>query len=194
MQTLEFYFPNDILPGLADEQLTNQLIVLDKECFEGITDEDEGTLDDWLSVRNACTGAVIYSNNTPVGYIDFVALNQQGIELMRQGKVQDGKLTSLTREIKNTGEMSLYLVCIALKPAFRGKGLGNLLWNTTRNGLIEKKVKVKEVFATIWTSEGDRFLNQFGLEDVAQDAKNHRIVRLLGVKGGVLPEAGVYRE
>lgn len=157
--------------------LTEKLIDIDYKCFGELQDEDEGTVDEWNSVRDNIFTNLILVDNTIVGYIDFVNINKDGIDNLLNGKLRDGKIFNFI-EKKTKSNLTLYIISIAILDEYRDKGLAGLLWNKARDYFIKNKYSVDKVYANIWTESGWNFFNKFNIELKKIDDAGHRIVEI----------------
>lgn len=166
--------------------LTQQLIAIDYKCFGDIEVEDEGTAEQWTKIRNACFVHVIYENDIPLGYIDFVSLKSEGIEKLLKGDLRDGEVPEYAN-INPSSFLTLYVAVIAILPEYRRKGLSKFLWNKSREYFISNKYSIETLYSNVWTDEGWNFFNHFEIELKNQDKNNHRIIQVK-LKNNQLPQ------
>ncbi len=157
--------------------LTQSLIDIDYKCFGDIETEDEGTVDKWDAIEDACFAHVIFDNDTPVGYIDFVSLRPNGIERLLKGELRDGEVPNYANTTPSPS-LSLYITAIAILPEYRGRGLSKILWNKSRDYFISNKYYIEELYSNIWTNEGQTFFNHFKTELKNKDGENHHIIKI----------------
>lgn len=163
----------------VNKKTTEALIELDRRCFPEISKEDEGDAESWMKIHKGCIGTVLFNEDTPIGYIDFVSLNERGVESFVRGEVQDGKLEGLINDSISTElKHSLYLVCIAIDPLYRGRRYSVLMWNEARKEMKKRNLKVKEIYATIWSKDGMRISQKHKGVEIGTDTIGHPLIRI----------------
>ncbi len=160
-----------------EKQLIEKLIDIDYKCFGEIEIEDEGKAEDWEKINKFCFASVIYDNDTPVGYIDFLSINPDGIAKLLDGKLRDGEIFNFVGKDLSS-PLTLYIVTIAILEEYRNKGLSNLLWNKSRDYFISNGYLINKIYANIWTESGWNFFNKFNIELKKIDNAGHRIVEI----------------
>ena len=159
------------------KQLIEDLIDIDYKCFGETEIEDEGKAEDWEQINKFCFASVIYDNDTPVGYIDFLSINSDGVAKLLDGKLRDGELFNFINKDLNS-PLTLYIVAIAILEEYRNKGLSNLLWNKSRDYFISNNYLIDRVYANIWTESGWNFFSKFNIELKKIDEEGHRIIEI----------------
>ncbi len=168
--------------GSADEitdqhNLTQQLINIDYKCFGDLEIKDEGKIEDWKKINEFCFTIIIFDQNIPIGYIDFLSINSDGVTKLLDGKLRDGELFNFINADLNS-PLTLYIVAIAILKDYRNKGLSNLLWNKSRDYFISNGYLINKVYANIWTESGWNFFSKFNTELKKIDDVGHRIVEI----------------
>jgi len=158
------------------ENLVKKLIEIDNICYGEIDEKDEGVSDYWSKMHQAIFSFVAMKNDEPIGYFDFVALNQEGLKKLQAGNLRDGEMEKFIRSGDLLGEVNLYLISMAILPEYRGQGVGQRIWHTVKNYFIENNLKIKNLYATIWTQAGHTFLKKFNYKVIAKDPQGHEIV------------------
>ncbi len=159
------------------KQLIEKLIDIDYKCFGEIEIEDEGKAEDWEKINKFCFTSVIYNNDTPIGYIDFLSINSAGVAKLLDGKLKDGELFNFVNKDLSS-PLTLYIVAIAILEKYRNKGLSNLLWNKSRDYFISNNHLIDKVYANIWTESGWNFFKKFNMELKKIDGAGHRIIEI----------------
>lgn len=170
----------------SQEQLVSQLCEIDRICFSDIVDEDEGNEAFWMKNRKASYAQILLREGIPVGYIDFLKVNESGLGAMYSGTVQDGKLEGLL-DTGDSKTVIFYIPSICVLPECRERGLSRELWNASAAYFIANNFFIKELYAVVWTSDGEEFFSQFQKEVVSKDVYGHPIIRI-HLEDGRLPE------
>ncbi len=122
MEKVKIYCTRD----LDDESdITTKLCALDARCYEKTNPEEDdfGTEDYWIRVRESSFCFVVEIGNEPVAYVDFLVLNKKGEEFFKSGKFRDGQLEGCLEFGLFTQPMALYITSIVTDIDFRRKGL-----------------------------------------------------------------------
>lgn len=168
-------------PG--QENITEELIKIDSECFNDTGISDWGTLDYWLKNRKASFVELLLHNKEIVGYCDFLVLNEAGLKKLKTGNWRDGEIDSSLLSNKEDHDLSIYLIAIAIRKKFRGLGLAKKLWNSARKRFIEDGYFIKDIYGIIWTADGDRLFKNFNPVVIGQDFAGHQIIQIKPLDG-----------
>jgi GNAT superfamily N-acetyltransferase len=158
------------------ESLVNKLIEIDRVCYGEIDEKDEGSGEYWNEIAPALLGFVAVKDGEPVGYIDFVILNDFGVEKVKTGLLRDGELKNFVELKHNDNEINLNFVSAAILSEYRKNGLGQKLLNFAFNYFKEKNLKIKNIYATIWTPAGHAFMSKFNYKVIAKDPQGREVV------------------
>lgn len=173
IESIKIFPANEITD---QENLIKKLIEIDNVCYGEIDQKDEGVSGYWSKMHQAIFSFVAIKDNEPIGYFDFVALNEAGLENLKAGNLRDGEMEKFIRPGDLFGEVNLYLVSMAILPQYRGHGLGQRFWYSIKNYFIENNIKIKNLYATIWTPAGHAFLKKFDYTVITKDPQGHEVV------------------
>ena len=147
--------------GWDGETLVNHLIAIDYETIEGLRPEDEGTIETWKEVRfdYSETWGILYSDPGEIeGYWSFVPVFPDYFDKLMEGIILEGAITREMIPPKNEkGRFDIYLTTIALREAYRGKGLVQLLYQSFVKAIeafAEKGVYFNRIGANAYTDAG----------------------------------------
>lgn len=167
--------------------ITKELIAIDNECFDGMADADEGDLDYWLANRSASFVELLLDGKQIIGYIDFLALSETGINNLEAGDWRDGMIDNSCLSDKKQSAMSLYALSMAIKKEYRGLGLSKRLWNSARERFMRENYRIKDVYGIVWTAAGRGFLKAFEPQIINHDFAGHPII-VIKTQDGKLSE------
>jgi len=161
---------------IDQEKLIKKLIEIDNICYGEIDEKDEGFEEYWKKLNKSIFSFVAIKNDEPIGYFDFVALNDFGVEKIKTGLLRDGELEDFIDVDFNKSELNLNFISAAILPDYRKMGLGKKLMNFAFDYFKEKDLKIKNIYATIWTPAGHAFLKKFNYKLITKDPQGHEMV------------------
>ncbi len=158
------------------ENLIKKLIEIDEICYGAIDEKDEGSEKYWDEISGGLLSFVAVKDNEPIGYLDFIALNNVGVEKIKTGLLRDGELKEFIDLNFNDKELDLNFISAAILPKYQKNGLGKRLLDFALNYFKEKDLKIKNIYATIWTPAGHAFLKKLNYKVIANDPQGHEVV------------------
>lgn len=156
--------------GWTEERLLEELIRLDYETIDGLSEGDEGSVQQWAPIfchypeswRLLCSHP-----ERIVGYWHAVPLHDPEYAAACSGDLVDGQLSpAYIPEFSIPGIYNLYFVQICLLKRYRGsKALGSLVASLfgTLTSLASEGVFFREVSANAYTPAGESLCRTFGM-------------------------------
>jgi GNAT superfamily N-acetyltransferase len=159
--------------------------LIDNICFGNIDEKDQCHENYWNIINNYCFTFLIFDKQEPTGYIDFLKIKDGSIASFESGEVHDGELFGY---IDNTSDKTiyLYLISICLLPEYRKLGLAKSLWNFAQKFFLDNSYSIKNLFAVIWTKDGNNFLGKFEHTKISKDEYQHPIFSIKCTNGKLL--------
>ena len=167
------------------QKLIADLFRIDRICYGEIPEEDQGTPEYWISIRNASHMQALLFDRQTVGALHFIRITDEGVREILAGKLRDGELAKFA-DIGDPGkEANLLSVSAVVLPEHRGKGLAKKLWNACRKDFIDMGISVRSAHCTLWSEAGRNYLAPLHPEIVAHDVHGHDIVSIPCEKGAL---------
>jgi hypothetical protein len=149
--------------------LLRRLIALDKKVIgDSLTDEREGTESQWAPVFMAHPETWVLLVKGPkqiIGYLHFVALNDEEFSRAKAGEFYDNRLTLETIEpLDVPGAYNLYFVLIGVLPEHRygGPRLIEAFFDQLE-AFASRGIFFREMCANAYTWNGKRLCEGFGM-------------------------------
>jgi hypothetical protein len=155
--------------GWDGKKLLIRLIALDRSVIgDALTDEREGTVDQWGPVftEHPETWTLLaLGPRQVVGYWHFAALKNAQFIRARSGELLDSEITlDVVEPIDVPGIYNLYFTLLGVLPEHRGAGalLIDAFFSRIES-LAERGVLFREVCANAFTKDGRRICEGFGM-------------------------------
>ncbi|MDO8669454.1 MAG: GNAT family N-acetyltransferase [Candidatus Buchananbacteria bacterium] len=165
------------------ENLTQELIDIDRQCLGDLDMADEGDLDYWTANRKSTFAAALYDGSKIVGYIDLIALSNNGVRQLKSGDWHDGKIDQIFIADLSSHSTALYLIAVAILPKYRRQGWAKKLWNYSAEQFSKNGYSIRDIYAVTWTPNGFGFLKSFRPEIIGRDSAGHPIIRIKTLNG-----------
>jgi GNAT superfamily N-acetyltransferase len=133
--------------------------------------------DYWMEMdKHSFRYIAITKNKKIVGLVDFIPINNKGIDKLKTGKLKENNFLKFIDK-SNANKKSFYCLSIALYPKFRKKGIAQKLIITNCKAIEEKNILIKEIYATLWSEEGKQFFAQYNPIYLTTDEKQREIIK-----------------
>ncbi|MBI4844007.1 MAG: hypothetical protein HY809_06765 [Nitrospirae bacterium] len=155
--------------GWDGTKLLKQLIALDRKVIgDALTDEREGTVDQWGPVFTEHPETWTLLSLGPkhvVGYWHFAALRDAQFLRAKAGYLLDSEITlDIVEPIDVPGIYNLYFTLLGVLPDHRGAGALLIdAFFTRLESLAERGVLFREICANAFTKDGRRICEGFGM-------------------------------
>lgn len=160
--------------GISDTDIANEMMKLDYEQMDELTEVHEGTMEMLMGKWNKYpeTGKIIlYNQREPVGYWTFVPLFDEIFEQFKAGKGFDTELTDEIIElIEDPGIYHLYFIGINLKEKHNHIKVRKLLFSSFLESLEElakEGVFFEDMCANAFTQRGKAMCHHFDMAKIA---------------------------
>lgn len=154
-------------------RLTDRLIALDRASIPGLTEESEGTPEQWTEIHEAlpdCGRLLVAEDGAIVGYWFYVPMNPAAYERAAAGELEDAELWLADIAFPGPrGAHDLYLVVMTLDPARRN--------TVTRHRLVESLFAHLEELAAL-----DLYVDRLCL--CAYSLESEALAQSLGMRRG----------
>lgn len=158
--------------GWDGRALLKRLIALDRQIVgDALTDEREGTVDQWAPVFVAHPETWVLLTTGPkqiVGYWDIAALRDAEFERAKAGELLDSEITIDTVEpLDVPGIYNLYFVLLGVLPDAPGGGAKLIeSFFDQLEALADRGIFFREVCANAFTKDGKRICEGFGMSSL----------------------------
>jgi hypothetical protein len=166
--------------GWDAECLLKKLVALDHDRIEELTDEAEGTAENWATLFSEQPYSWRLAFDVPkniLGYWEMHPLFPEPFEMAKRGDLVDGQLDLSMIDIltPHTGTLyNIYFSMIAVTSEAKTK-YNNEVFDKLRvsmygvlNELSEKGIFINEIAAVAWTKAGAQFCKYFGLRETGR--------------------------
>lgn len=174
---------NDVMSwGWNGRRLLDELIRLDYQTMEGLTQDHEGQTSQWDPVFMDHPDTWRLLVNAPgniVGYWHFVPLFDTDYNLAKQGQLMDSQITTdKVRLFELPGCYDIYFVSICIQSRYRRTPAVRLLFNSILDvfaDLANEGVSIREVCTNAYTPSGVALCKSLGLIYVRDHIDHGRI-------------------
>lgn len=182
-QDLQVANISDVLAwGWNGDKLLDELIRLDYETIDGLTPDHEGQISQWAPVfmDHPDTWRLIIEEPAKLaGYWHFVPLFDREIQLVRQGRLIDGDITTdKVRLFEIPGQYDIYFVSLCIKPQFRRSFAVSPLLRSLlaiMRDLAREGVFFRDVYANAYTKSGEAICKSFDLRPLVNHTSHGQI-------------------
>jgi hypothetical protein len=166
--------------GWNAEFLLKKLVALDHDRIEELTDEAEGTAENWATLFSEQPYSWRLAFDVPkniLGYWEMHPLFPEPFEMAKRGDLVDGQLDLSMIDILTPHTGTLYNVYFSMIAITREakKKYNNEVFDELRvsmydvlNELSEKGIFINEIAAVAWTTAGDQLCKHFGLRETGR--------------------------
>lgn len=187
----------DVPSMKAHEKISDEThFLIDEPCFSHLPGWDEqniprGLALTWIEIEpDIYTYLKDRTDRSMVGYVNAMPLSEEAFQAVCNGELVDNEITkSHIVAYESKEEHKIYLMSMAIKPAYRDSDLGLIsrAFETLLNGFIDKlifyaeehRARIKEIVAVGWTAEGMKLCEALGMENSGgKDRYGNPIFRL----------------
>lgn len=180
-----------------DNILNDSHQLIDEPCFSHLKGWNDQVIPRGLSLSWVGIEPDIYTflrdrrDRSTIGYINAMPLTEEAFHGVCSGALVDNQITQdhlVAYDSKR--EHYLYLMSMAIKPAYRVSDLGLIsrAFETLLNGLIDKlisyaqeQIRIKEIVAVGWTPEGKKLCRALDMADSGKEDKYGHPIFLLDI-------------
>lgn len=146
-----------------------QAIELDNDTIEDLTDEHEGSLEQWVKLANKLpeTYRYLFDNDEMIGMWGFKPLFDDDFKRAKDGKLFDSELNLSMMPMLITGTYNIYFVNICLKDRYRGTKALKILLDSIAEALVilaERNIFINEICTLAYSLDGERLCKSIGLK------------------------------
>lgn len=156
--------------GWNGHKLLDELIRIDYETIDGLTEIHEGNTEQWAPVfmdHPDTWRLLIYGNKQIVGYWHFVPLFEKEHKLAKNGKFMESHITSDTVKcFELPGLYDIYVVSICLDCEYRRTIAFQLLFDSLMKVLLDlanNGVFIREIVTNAYTPSGISLAKSLGM-------------------------------
>ena len=170
--------------GWDGKRLLRELIGLDYENLDQLTDRDEGDVMHWTPIFEEHVDTwrlLVDSQRDIIGYWHFLPLFSEDFALAKVGKLIEGDLTVDRIPPLLHGHYNIYFVTILLKVKYRKSDAKLALFNSVLNtleSLAKDGIFIDEICANAYTPAGEAVCKSFGMTPVADHISHGKIYTL----------------
>jgi hypothetical protein len=155
----------------SGHKLLDELIAIDHEVIDGLTDRDEGKTEQWAPVfmhHPDSWRLLVAGPGEIVGYWHFVPLFEADFQKAKNGELYDSEVTADTvRPFELPGVYNMYITMFGVKAQYR-RGIGvTMLFNSFLELLAElatSGIFFREVCANAYSKHGAALCRNFGMK------------------------------
>jgi hypothetical protein len=173
---------NDLLNlGLSVEDIVKTSISLDYETMDGLTEEHNGDLEQWVNITNTNADSMrwLLDGKNIIGYWHFTALFHEHFLKAKSGRLLDSEITCEKIPLLLPGTYNIYFVGICLKETYRRKTItfGKLLFNIIEviEEFAKKGIFINEICALAYTHNGIQLCKSIGLKYIKEHVEHGKI-------------------
>lgn len=161
--------------GSADEPaIVKNLCDLDKRNYQSSASDDFGTEEYWMEMSKSAFRFVALLDGEPISYVDFLALNEIGEKTFLAGKLRDGRLADFLDPSPVPGDIILYITSLVTDKPYRKLSLVHRLFKCARSYFDDNGYKIKKIYSTAWSTEGEIISQKRGAKVVSLDTFGHK--------------------
>jgi len=164
---------------------------LDFEDYKNLTEEDEGTPDQWVEIWNnhpEFWRALLYKDEI-VGYFLFVFVTKEDLEEIKKGSISDSDITN--DRVINVSDFEcqfggnyLYFMDVVIQKEHRLRG-AKMLFDAYINQLIyfaENGIYIEELCAIGYTKQGDALCRKIGMNFACSHAELNELYNVYNLE------------
>jgi hypothetical protein len=157
--------------GFSLENIVKISISLDYDTIENLTEEHNGSLEQWINVSRFNADTIrwlLNSKNNIIGYWHFTTLFDEPFKKAKKGVLLDSEITVDKIPVLLPGTYNIYFVGICLLEEHRRKTttFGKLLFSILEviENLAKRNVFIDEICALAYTKNGIQLSKSIGLK------------------------------